>query len=46
MPAEGFSTITVTVDVHKKLKAFADKTHRSIPKAVEYLVDQARKEGA
>ena len=44
MPAEGFSTITVSTEVYTKLQRFAEKTKRSVPKAVEFLVDQTKKE--
>jgi len=46
MPAEGFSTITVSTEVYTKLQRFAEKTKRSIPKAVEFLVEQMKKEAS
>lgn len=44
MPKEGFSTITVSNDVYGRLKEFAERTHRSIPHAIEYLIDIHEKE--
>lgn len=38
MPVEGFETITVSTDLYKKLKDIGEKTQRSIPKVIEYLL--------
>jgi len=43
MPKEGFATVTVNIETHKLLKAFAEKTHRSVPQVIEYLVEEAKK---
>jgi len=42
VPAKGFVSITVSEEVHEELKRFADTTKRSIPKAIEYLMDVAK----
>ena len=41
MPVEGFKTITVSQEVYDKIENFAEKTHRSVPKAVEFLMEKA-----
>jgi hypothetical protein len=43
LPVEGFKTITDSVVVYDKLDAYAKKTNRSIPKAIEVLVEKAEK---
>lgn len=40
MPAEGFKTVTVSTEVFQQLEKFAEKTKRSIPKAIEYLISE------
>jgi len=42
MPAKGFVSITVSEEVHEALKRFADNTKRSVPKAIEYLMEVAK----
>ena len=46
MPAEGFKSITISEQVYIKLEKFAEKTKRSIPKAIEFLLEQHNKEEA
>ena len=40
MPVPGFQSITVSDLTHEKLKKLAKETHRSIPKLIDYLLDQ------
>lgn len=42
MPTKGFVSITVSEEVHNELKRFADDTKRSVPKAIEYLMEIAK----
>jgi len=44
MPSAGFKSVTVSNKTAKELKEFAEATHRSIPKAIEYLMDIAKKQ--
>jgi len=44
MPTVGYRTITIREDCWKILKEQAEKTHRSVPKFIEYLVDKYLKE--
>ncbi len=41
MPVQGYKTITVSVDVYTKLNAYATKTNRTTPRAIEHLVKNA-----
>lgn len=43
MPVEGYKSITVSEEVHKKLGEYAEKTKRTVPEAVEFLVGNAEK---
>ena len=43
MPKEGFTTITIRIETFVLLKDFADKTHRSVPQSIEYLVEEEQK---
>jgi len=38
MPAEGYKTITINEETYKKLEKLADKTCRTIPSLIEYLL--------
>jgi predicted CopG family antitoxin len=40
LPKEGFTSITISEETYEKLKKFAEETHRSIPQAIEYLIEQ------
>ena len=42
MPAEGYKTITVSEELYNLLKRQAKKTHRSLPKLIEHLVEKAK----
>lgn len=44
MPAEGFKSITINTKVYEQLEKFAKKTKRSIPKAIEFLLEQHKEE--
>jgi len=44
MPKDGFTTITVSIETHRLLKDFAERTHRSVPQTIEYLVEKTKKE--
>jgi len=46
MPEPGYKTITVSEDLYEVLKKRAEKTHRSIAKLVEYLIDKDQSEEA
>ena len=46
MPVEGFRSITVTNNVYEQLEKFAEKTKRSIPKAIEYLISEHKEKKA
>jgi len=41
MPAEGYRTITVSEELYDILKKHAKKTHRSLSKFIEHLVEKA-----
>ena len=43
MPAEGFKSITISTKVYEQLEKYAEKTKRSIPKAIEFLLEQHNK---
>jgi hypothetical protein len=40
----GFKTITVSNATYKMIEEYAEKTERSIPKAIKFLVETAKKE--
>jgi len=46
MPAEGYKSITVSREVYEELKDLAVKTHRSIPKLIEHLIEKIKKKEA
>jgi len=41
VPAEGYKSITVRREVYEELKSLAEKTHRSVPGLIEYLIEKA-----
>jgi len=43
MPVEGFKTITVAEKTYKDLATYAKKTKRSIPQAIEFLLERETK---
>jgi predicted CopG family antitoxin len=45
-PTEGFKTITVTEETLKKLEELAEKTHRSVPKVIEHLLETTTQGGS
>jgi predicted transcriptional regulator len=42
VPVEGFETITVSSDLYQRLQEVAEKTQRSIPKVIEYLLKNCK----
>ena len=42
----GFKTITVSEELLHDLENLAEKSHRSVPKMIEHLVEQAKVKGA
>ena len=40
MPKKGYKSITVPEVLHNRLMEIADKTHRSIPKLIEYMLEE------
>jgi len=40
MPIEGFSSITVPDEVKNRLQKIAEKTFRTVPKLIEWMLDQ------
>jgi hypothetical protein len=42
MPVEGFETVTVSTECYNKLKERAEKTQRSIPKLIEFLLQNSK----
>jgi hypothetical protein len=42
MPVEGFKSVTIPEETYKQLEIMADRTHRSIPKLIEYLLEVAK----
>ena len=42
MPEEGYRTITIREEVYVKLSKLAEKTNRSIPKTIEYLLKNSK----
>jgi len=44
MPVEGFTSITVSNELKKKLEELADKHHRSIPQTIEHLLENCKQE--
>jgi len=42
MPVEGFETITVSTELYNELKVLAEKTQRSIPKTIEFLLQKSK----
>jgi len=43
MPVEGWKSITVSEQTYKQLEQLAEKTHRTIPKLVEFLIEEVAK---
>jgi len=44
-PREGYKTITVRRKVYEELKGLAEKTHRSVPKLIEYFIKIEKEAG-
>jgi predicted CopG family antitoxin len=44
MPEEGFKTITISEETFNKLTKMAEDNHRSVPKQIEFLIDNSKKE--
>jgi len=42
MPVEGFKSVTISKETYKELGKIAEKTHRSIPEVIEFLLETAR----
>ena len=40
MPKKGYKSITVPEALHNRLMEIADKTHRSIPKLIEHMLEE------
>jgi hypothetical protein len=40
MPRKGFKSLTIPEKLYEELKKYADKTHRTVPKTIEYIFEK------
>jgi predicted transcriptional regulator len=44
MPKEGYCSVTISDALKLKLDKIADKTEKSIPETIEFLIDNCKQE--